>query len=81
MPHLIWVDVVSSISKNTGSKLLNHYRKLLLHRPIEQENPDNEVLLERTMGCDSTTVSRSCRHDRGAVGVWALMIRRWLLPR
>lgn len=62
MPHLMWVDVVSSICKNTGSRLLDSYRKLLLHRPISTDSPSDEVLLEKTMGCDSTTV----RH--GVVG-------------
>jgi hypothetical protein len=59
MPHLIWVDVVSSVSKNTGSRLLPTYRKLLLHKPINPDLPGDEVLLEKTMGCDSTTVSRN----------------------
>lgn len=66
MLHLIWVDVVSSISKNSGSKLLDHYRKLLLHRPIDPDNTDNQVLLEKTMGCDSTTVSGTYSEIAGA---------------
>jgi hypothetical protein len=56
MPHLIWVDVVSSISKNTTSRMLGTYRKLLLHKPVDPEDPGEVVLLEKTMGCDSTTV-------------------------
>ena len=56
MPHLIWVDVVSSISKNTTSRMLGIYRKLLLHKPVDPEDPGEVVLLEKTMGCDSTTV-------------------------
>lgn len=65
MPHLIWVDVVSSVSKNTGTRLLGTYRKLLLHRPITQEDPTDQVLLEKTMGCDSTTVSPALMYRRG----------------
>lgn len=56
MPHLIWVDVVSSISKHTASLMLGTYRKVLLHGPIDPEDPGEVVLLEKTMGCDSTTV-------------------------
>ena len=79
MPHLIWVDVVSSISKNTTSRMLGTYRKLLLHKPVDPTDSGEAVLLEKTMGCDSTTVSLdlpilliqdACASgDRGAIGV------------
>jgi hypothetical protein len=68
--------------------MLGTYRKLLLHKPVDPEDPGEVVLLEKTMGCDSTTVRLNLgsllsidtcpSRDCGFIGVEGESDRSWM---
>nr|XP_018265619.1 uncharacterized protein I303_01989 [Kwoniella dejecticola CBS 10117]OBR87777.1 hypothetical protein I303_01989 [Kwoniella dejecticola CBS 10117] len=64
--HMIWIDILASVTQNKASPLLPVYRKLLDHLPYNS-NADPMgtkttngtkplLLMDRLMGCDSTTL-------------------------
>ncbi|ODN82288.1 hypothetical protein L202_02568 [Cryptococcus amylolentus CBS 6039] len=55
--HMIWADVIASVSYNKSSRLLSTYRRILLHMPAESFAPGSPmILMDQVMGCDSTTL-------------------------
>ncbi|ODN85250.1 hypothetical protein L198_07573 [Cryptococcus wingfieldii CBS 7118] len=55
--HMIWADVIASVSYNKSSRLLPTYRRILLHMPAESFAPGSPmILMDQVMGCDSTTL-------------------------
>ncbi|WVQ83381.1 hypothetical protein IAT38_005522 [Cryptococcus sp. DSM 104549] len=54
--HMIWTDIIASVSQNKASRLLPSYRRILTHLPAEQGNPPPLLLMDKVMGCDSTTL-------------------------
>lgn len=57
---MIWTDVIASVSQNRASRLLPTYRRILTHFPADTpETAESMILMDKVMGCDSTTVSPS----------------------
>lgn len=59
--HMIWIDVIASVSNGKGSRLLPTYRRILKHLPTDSNMGMNRPFLQmdKIMGCDSTTVGSS----------------------
>nr|XP_019005217.1 uncharacterized protein I203_02063 [Kwoniella mangroviensis CBS 8507]OCF68678.1 hypothetical protein I203_02063 [Kwoniella mangroviensis CBS 8507] len=62
LESMIWIDIISSVTYNKASTLLPMYRKLLSHMPYDQfgNNGKPLVLMDKMMGCDSTTLLAMC---------------------
>ncbi|OCF76859.1 hypothetical protein I204_02566 [Kwoniella mangroviensis CBS 8886] len=62
LESMIWIDIISSVTYNKASTLLPMYRKLLNHMPYDQfgNNGKPLVLMDKMMGCDSTTLLAMC---------------------
>ncbi|WVW78542.1 hypothetical protein I302_100497 [Kwoniella bestiolae CBS 10118] len=62
LESMIWIDIISSVTYNKASTLLPMYRKLLSHVPHDQSGLSSRpvVLMDRMMGCDSTTLLAMC---------------------
>ncbi|OCF37396.1 hypothetical protein I316_00517 [Kwoniella heveanensis BCC8398] len=60
--HMIWTDIIASVTQNKASQLLATYRRILDHLPAEPGSPaeTNMLLMDRVMGCDSTTLLAMC---------------------
>ncbi|WRT64835.1 uncharacterized protein IL334_001771 [Kwoniella shivajii] len=60
--HMIWSDIINSVTQNKASSLLPMYRRLLDHLPSGNPAPPNRptLLMDRLMGCDSTTLLAMC---------------------
>ncbi|WVQ97982.1 hypothetical protein IAU59_005102 [Kwoniella sp. CBS 9459] len=60
--HMIWTDILASVTQNKASQLLATYRRILDHLPAEPGSPaeTNMLLMDRVMGCDSTTLLAMC---------------------
>ncbi|WVF69939.1 hypothetical protein IAT40_004724 [Kwoniella sp. CBS 6097] len=60
--HMIWTDIFASVTQNKASQLLATYRRILDHLPAEPGSPaeTNMLLMDRVMGCDSTTLLAMC---------------------
>ena len=57
---MLWTDVIASVSQNKASRLLPTYRRILIHFPADTpETAESMILMDKVMGCDSTTVSPS----------------------
>ncbi|WWC67881.1 uncharacterized protein I206_101798 [Kwoniella pini CBS 10737] len=66
--HMIWIDILASVTYNKASTLLPVYRKILNHMPLPFNSDANLtvknasssgkplVLMDRLMGCDNTTL-------------------------
>ncbi|WVQ83360.1 hypothetical protein IAT38_005499 [Cryptococcus sp. DSM 104549] len=55
--HMIWTDIISSVSQNKASRLLPTYRKLLKRLPSESSLDNKPVVqMDKVMGSDSTTL-------------------------
>lgn len=55
--HMIWTDVIASVSQNKASRLLPTYRRILIHFPADTpETAESMILMDKVMGCDSTTL-------------------------
>ncbi|OWZ33025.1 hypothetical protein C356_05516 [Cryptococcus neoformans c45] len=56
--HMIWIDVIASVSNGKGSRLLPTYRRILKHLPTDSNMGMNRPFLQmdKIMGCDSTTL-------------------------
>ncbi|WWC87000.1 uncharacterized protein L201_001882 [Kwoniella dendrophila CBS 6074] len=57
--HMVWTDIIASVTRNQASTLLPMYRKILDHSPSSQPNKP-VLLMDKTMGCDSTTLLALC---------------------
>ncbi|KAK8847335.1 hypothetical protein IAR55_005192 [Kwoniella newhampshirensis] len=57
LQHMMWIDIIASVSLNKTSRLLPAYRKLLEHLPFGIGTSSRPVILmDKVMGCDSTTM-------------------------
>ncbi|WVO16490.1 hypothetical protein L204_104167 [Cryptococcus depauperatus] len=59
--HMLWTDIIASVSIGVTSRLLPTYRKILLHLPTDRVVARGTgatvfVLMDKVMGCDSTTL-------------------------